>query len=135
MNGIRSLFFILILLYLVSSSNAQDLSIDRKLGEDGKKMIESSMGIYVDAPKGKILSEMGTKLANQLENKLFDYQFFIIDMGEPNAFALPGGYIFATRGILALANSEDELAGVIGHEIIHSNNRHSIKQQKKGILP
>jgi predicted Zn-dependent protease len=114
---------------------AQDVSVDNKMGAEGKAQVEASMGIYDDPEKTKILSEIGNRLAGNLKDSLFKYQFFIVDMGEPNAFALPGGYVFFTRGILALTNSEDELAGVMGHEIIHSNNRHAIKQRKKGILP
>ncbi|MBW2294722.1 MAG: M48 family metallopeptidase, partial [Deltaproteobacteria bacterium] len=52
-----------------------------------------------------------------------------MDQTEPNAFALPGGHIFISRGLLALANNEDELACVIGHEITHANQRHSAAQQ------
>ncbi len=59
------------------------------------------------------------------------YRFFIADMPEPNAFALPGGYIYVSRGLLALANSEDELAGVIGHEIGHVAARHSAQRQTR----
>lgn len=130
----RDVLVILISISTLFSLNAQDLSLDKKLGADGKKTVESTMGFYNDTAKSFILEKLGDNLANHLNNKLFDYQFFIVDMGEPNAFALPGGYIFFTRGILALANNEDELAGVMGHEIIHSNNRHSIKQVKTGIL-
>ena len=56
------------------------------------------------------------------------YEFQVADDAEPNAFALPGGFVYVTRGILALANSEDELAGVIGHEIGHVVARHSVRQ-------
>lgn len=113
----------------------QDYSVDRKMGAEGKAYVEASMGIYQDTTKTKILSKIGNQLVGHLPTQPFPYEFYVVDSGEPNAFALPGGYIFFTRGILALANSEDELAGVMGHEIIHSYNRHSIKQKKKGILP
>ncbi len=113
----------------------QDYSVDRKMGAEGKTYVEATMGIYQDTSKANILSKIGMKLVSHLPTQPFPYEFFVVDSGEPNAFALPGGYIFFTRGILALANSEDELAGVMGHEIIHSYNRHSIKQKKKGILP
>jgi len=76
---------------------------------------------------------LGKRLVAQLNPPLFSYQFYLVDSEEPNAFALPGGKVFVTRGLLALPLTEDELAGVIGHEIIHSQNRHSIKQQRNGI--
>jgi predicted Zn-dependent protease len=115
-------------------AKSQEVSVDQKLGQEGKAQVESLMGIYEDPEKTKLLSTIGNRLVDNLKSHPFPYHFYIVDMGEPNAFALPGGYIFFTRGILALANNEDELAGVMGHEIIHSNNRHAIKQQRK-ILP
>ena len=58
-----------------------------------------------------------------------------MNQSEPNAFAIPGGGIYVSRGLLALINREDELAGVLAHEIAHVTQRHSAKQQRKGILP
>jgi predicted Zn-dependent protease len=59
----------------------------------------------------------------------FQYQFEVVDQWSPNAFALPGGHIFVSRGLLVLTNSEDELACVIGHEITHAAERHAASQQ------
>ncbi|HRG79559.1 MAG TPA: M48 family metalloprotease [Cyclobacteriaceae bacterium] len=114
---------------------SQDYSVDKKMGADGKATVEATMGIYPDSAKTRIVSKIGKQLVSNLATQPFPFEFYIVDLGEPNAFALPGGYVFFTRGILALANSEDELAGVMGHEVIHSYNRHSIKQKKKAILP
>ncbi len=50
------------------------------------------------------------------------------DTAEPNAFALPGGYVYVSRGLLAITNSEDELAGVLGHEIGHVAARHAVNR-------
>lgn len=129
----------LIILLLLTTysivSFSQDYTVDKKMGAEGKAMVEATMGIYSDSAKTRIVSKIGKQLVNNLTTQPFPFEFYIVDDGEPNAFALPGGYVFFTRGILALANSEDELAGVMGHEIIHSYNRHSIKQKKKGILP
>lgn len=117
------------------TTRAQDYSVDRKMGAEGKATVEATMGIYQDESKTEIISSIGNHLVSNLATHPFPYEFFIVDSAVPNAFALPGGYVFFTRGILILANSEDELAGVMGHEIIHSYNRHSIKQQKKSIVP
>jgi len=114
---------------------SQDYSVDKKMGAEGKATVEATMGIYPDSAKTTIVSKIGKQLVSNLATHPFPFEFYIVDLGEPNAFALPGGYVFFTRGILALANSEDELAGVMGHEVIHSYNRHSIKQKKKAILP
>jgi predicted Zn-dependent protease len=58
-----------------------------------------------------------------------------VDQQEPNAFAIPGGGIYVSRGLLALVKREDELAGVLAHEIAHVTQRHSARQQRKGLLP
>lgn len=130
----KPLIVLLFSIYSLSSL-AQDYSTDKKLGTQGKAMVEATMGIYQDSAKTDIISKIGKQLVKNLATQPFPFEFYLVDDGEPNAFALPGGYVFFTRGILALANNEDELAGVMGHEIIHSYNRHSIKQKKKGILP
>ncbi len=74
---------------------------------------------------------------NALEKKPteFEFKFHLVDMEEPNAFALPGGHIYVTRGILPLIQTEDELAGIIGHEIMHVIQRHSVKQFNREIVP
>ncbi|MDJ0840951.1 MAG: M48 family metalloprotease, partial [Acidobacteriota bacterium] len=72
---------------------------------------------------------------SSLDNPRFNFQFQVVDDPTPNAFALPGGYVYVTRGLLTLVVSEDELACVIAHEIIHITKRHSIRQMKKSILP
>jgi len=133
--SVMKTFIVLLLTSYSFVSLSQDYSTDKKMGVEGKAMVETTMGFYQDSAKTKIISKIGKQLVKNLATQPFPFEFHIVDAGEPNAFALPGGYIFFTRGILALANNEDELAGVMGHEIIHSYNRHSIKQKKKGILP
>ena len=113
----------------------QDISYDEKIGAEGELMVERQMGIYDDSVKAGFVNEIGFRLVDQLGPQPFDYTFKIVDMAEPNAFALPAGHIYVTRGILALANTEDELAGVLSHEIIHSHRRHTVRQMKKSILP
>ncbi len=122
----------LLLVFLIGHTKliAQNVDKDIALGQDGLVEVTAQMGIYKDAVLESLLQKIGGKLVAQLEKPLFEYQFYIVDTKEPNAFALPGGKIFITRGLLMLPLSEDELAGIIGHEIIHSNNRHGIKQQK-----
>ena len=98
-------------------------------------MVESEMGL-VDLPQAlEYINKIGNRLVDQLDSRTFDYRFFIVDMAEPNAFSLPGGYVYISRGLLALINDESELAGIIGHEIIHAHNRHSYKQMKRSIFP
>jgi predicted Zn-dependent protease len=74
------------------------------------------------------VNEIGQKLAKNSHRPKLDYYFTVVDSPQVNAFALPGGYIYVTRGILAYLNSEAELAAVLGHEIGHVTARHSVRQ-------
>ena len=71
---------------------------------------------------------LGQRLARHSHRSGIEYRFAVLDSPEVNAFALPGGYIYVTRGILAYLNSEAELAAVLGHEIGHVTARHSVRQ-------
>ncbi len=113
----------------------QKVEIDKQIGAENAHTVETEMGIYANAKMNAYLDALGQKLVSNLENPLFQYQFKIVPDVSPNAFALPGGYIYITTGIIPLLETEDELACVLGHEIIHSNNRHTIRQAKKSILP
>ncbi len=114
---------------------SQDIKLDKELGKENAQRVEQTMGIYDDAKMTNYLRSVGDRLVSHLDKPLFAYNFNIVPDMSPNAFALPGGYIYITTGLLPLLASEDELACIIGHEIIHSNNRHTIKQIKKKILP
>src|SRR5262247_2519068 len=86
------------------------------------------MGLLDDPALVAYVQALGQRLAAQSPRRDVEYRFQVVDRVEPNAFALPGGYIYMTRGLLVLVNSEDELAGVIGHEIGHVAARHSVQQ-------
>ena len=116
------------------SVQAQDYSIDKKLGAENAVLVEQEMGLYRHDSLQWLINSVGQKLVSRLKSKPFDFHFYLADSEEPNAFALPGGYIYVTRGILPLMQTEDELAGVIAHEIIHVMQRHSVKQLQKGAL-
>lgn len=115
--------------------NAQNIQFDKDMGAENAKSVEAQMGLYSDAKKTAYLRMIGEKLIAELDNPLFEYQFHLVQESSPNAFALPGGYLYVTTGLIPILQSEDELACIIGHEIIHSNNRHSVKQMRKSILP
>ncbi|MBL7861385.1 MAG: M48 family metalloprotease [Cyclobacteriaceae bacterium] len=114
---------------------AQDVSLDKKLGAENALMVEQEIGLYRHDSLQQLVSNIGQKLVSRLTKNPFEFKFFLADSPEPNAFALPGGYIYVTRGILPIVQTEDELAGIIAHEIIHVMQRHSVKQMKKGIVP
>ena len=128
----RFVFTTAILLLLFAPSLAQDISVDKKLGAENALLVEREIGLYQHDSLYNLINKVGHKLVAKLKNNPFEFKFFLADSPVPNAFALPGGYIYVTRGILLLIQTEDELAGILAHEIIHVSERHSIKQMKKG---
>jgi predicted Zn-dependent protease len=104
---------------------------EQKLGDEEAKKVEAEMGLLEDPQFLPYLDALGQRLAKVSPRKDVTYQFHIADMAEPNAFALPGGHIYVSRGLLCLANSEDELAGVVGHEIGHVAARHTVQRISK----
>jgi predicted Zn-dependent protease len=89
---------------------------EQEIGDEEAKKVAEQMGLLDDNQFAPYLTQLGQRLAEQSPRKDVPYQFHVVDMVEPNAFALPGGYVYVTRGLLTLVNSEDELAGVVGHE-------------------
>jgi predicted Zn-dependent protease len=98
-------------------------------------MVAEEMGIVDDPALQAYVSTVGHRMVAAAPDRQFEYRFHVVDDEAPNAFALPGGYVYVTRGILALTNSEDELANVLGHEIGHVEERHSARQQAAATLP
>ncbi len=102
---------------------------DARVGREASKDVAAQIGLLEDPELNAYVNGIGRKLLRGVPRRSFNYQFAVVDQVEPNAFALPGGYIFISRGLLALANDEDELACVIGHEIVHAAARHAAAQQ------
>ncbi len=131
----KQVLFLLAFLLILSPGFSQDYSYDKKIGAENARQVPLTMGIYNDSVLSAYVSSVGERLVKQVEYVPLDFNFHIVDMQEPNAFALPGGYIYVTRGVLSLVNDESELACIMGHEMIHAIERHSVKQMKKKILP
>ncbi|MDX1631433.1 MAG: M48 family metalloprotease [Thermoanaerobaculia bacterium] len=91
-------------------------------------------GVWEDPEAQRRLQEIGYRLAGHSGYQDFPFSFFLIDMREPNAFALPGGQIFVTRGMYELGLSDDQLAGLLGHEIAHVTQQHGIRMQRRATL-
>ena len=90
--------------------------------------------IEEDHPDIERVNRIGYTLVKALDHPANTYSFQIIKMREPNAFALPAGFVFVTSGLLEMGLSDDALAAVLGHEIIHAHNEHSRKMQRKQAL-
>ena len=110
---------------------------DAAVGREASKGVDAQIGLLGDKALDAYIQGIGDKLLRAIPNRPFAYQFRVVDQVEANAFALPGGHIFVSRGLLALANDEDELACVIGHEIGHVAKRHAAAQQgaTSGMFP
>lgn len=94
------------------------------------KVIEH-YGIVDNIELQNYVQDIGAKLAKVSHRNKLVYGFFVLDSKEVNAFALPGGYIYITRGLLAYLNNESELAAVLGHELGHITARHSVRQDSQ----
>ena len=94
------------------------------LGQQSDPSIVAMYGLYEDETLQEFINKKGQEMAAISHRPHLKYEFKILDSPVVNAFALPGGYVYFTRGILAHFNNEAEFAGVLGHEIGHITARH-----------
>jgi predicted Zn-dependent protease len=104
------------------------------MGRDAAPQIVAHFGLYEDAKLQQFIETKGQQMAAISHRKDLKYSFKIVDSPAINAFAVPGGFVYFTRGIMAHFNNEAEFAGVLGHEIGHISARHTAQQQSKAIL-
>ena len=102
-----------------------------QMGREADGEITSSMGLVADTALQAYVSRVGLQLAAKTERADLPWSFKVVDDPVVNAFALPGGFLYVTRGILAHFDSEAELAGVLGHEIGHVTARHAVSQMSR----
>lgn len=114
--------------------NLMSESQEVAMGQKSDPEIIAYMGLYEDPTLQKFINEKGQQMASVSHRKNLKYQFKIVDSPVVNAFAVPGGYVYFTRGIMAHFNNEAEFAGVLGHEIGHITARHSAKQYSNAML-
>lgn len=106
---------------------------ENEIGKQADQEILGHFGRYRDQQLQAYVESIGQRLLEGIGPTSFRYSFKIVDVPEVNAMALPGGYIYITRGMLAMLNSEAQLAGVLGHEIGHVTSRHAAKQLTKAL--
>ncbi|MBI3221895.1 MAG: M48 family metalloprotease [Nitrosomonadales bacterium] len=106
-------------------SESQEIAVGRQADEQVKKQYH----VYESKALQDYVDSVGQRIARQSHRPNLEYHFKVLDSAEINAFALPGGYVYITRGIMAYLNSEAELAAVLGHEIGHVTARHGVRQQ------
>ncbi len=105
-----------------------------QMGEQSDPQIVASYGLYEDDNIQQFITTQGRLMARVSHRPELSYEFKVLDSPVVNAFALPGGYVYFTRGILAHFNNEAEFAGVLGHEIGHITARHSAKQYSRQMI-
>jgi predicted Zn-dependent protease len=104
---------------------------ERKVGTEVSAKVRVRFGVVQDAAVTKYVSLVGMALASQTERPNLQWQFIVLDTDGVNAFASPGGYVHITRGALGLTKNEAELAAVLGHEIGHVVNKHTVNAIQK----
>jgi predicted Zn-dependent protease len=110
-------------------------SDEAQIGQQSHPQILKEFGGAYGTPQlQSYIQTLGTSLAANSERKDVKYTFTVLNSPIVNAFAVPGGYIYITRGLLALANNEAEVAGVLSHEIGHITARHSAQRYSEGML-
>ena len=114
---------------LAFMSEAQEISI----ALESDPQIKEEMGVYNDPELQRYVTEIGERMARISERPQLPWRFTVVDVPAVNAFAVPGGGIYITRGIMPFLDNEAELAGVIGHEIGHVTARHSAQQYTRQV--
>jgi len=104
------------------------------MGRQAAAQAEQSLGLVADPALQQYVQRVGAALAARSQRPELPWTFRVVDDPVPNAFALPGGFIFLTRGMMNLMENEAELASVLGHEIGHVTARHSVQQMSRAQL-
>ncbi len=106
---------------------------ERELGaQEHPKILASFGGAYQNQQLQSGLDDIVTRLARVSPRPDIDYKLTVLNTPSVNAFALPGGFLYVTRGLLALANDKDEVAAVLAHEMGHVSSRHAVKRESRG---
>jgi predicted Zn-dependent protease len=109
-------------------------SAEIEMGKSTDAAIRQEYGLYPDPELTAYVDRVARRMVPYTHRNKLEYHFAVLDTPIENAFAAPGGYIYVTRGLLAMTNSEAELATVLGHELGHVNARHSARQMSRQLL-
>jgi predicted Zn-dependent protease len=105
---------------------------EREIGSTEAASIDSQVPIVDDTAITQFVTRLGRSLTSQTDRADLDWRFTVVNVWPVNAFALPGGYVYVTRGLIEQSERLDELAGVMGHEVAHVARRHTAKQIQEG---
>ena len=113
----------------MTGSEADAMRIEREVGRDLACGIRQQLKLDPDPQIAHLLNEAGSRLAGRVANKLRTFSFEAFEGSEPNAFALPGGYIFVSRSLVELCTrNQDEVAFILGHEMSHVIRGHAMNR-------
>jgi len=133
-NKIVFVIFLLLMVFLlvnfISFSAERDLDKEQKLGKKLSEIIEKKHEVVKDLNQNSLITEIGNKLAEASEMREMKFHFRILKEDGPNAFSIPGGYIYVTYDLFDYIQSDDELAGILAHEIAHVIHNHALKQTR-----
>ncbi len=118
-------------LVLLAGACVASTQQELKLGADYAAQINQQLPIVRDPETVRYINLLGDSIARVSDNRGLQWQFNVVDESDINAFAVPGGYIYVNRGLIERAKNMSELAGVLGHEIAHVTQRHSMQQMAK----
>lgn len=123
----KALSILLILLSVPTPSFSLSVEKEREIGRKLFKELKEKLNFVDDPVVSSYVEGVGAKVAKASGDRRFEYRFYVIKEGQPNAFTIPGGYVFVNSGLLQMVESEDELAAVLAHEVAHSVLRHISK--------
>ena len=133
-NKLVSVIVFLLIAFLLVSLNSfsaeRDLNKEQKLGKKLSEDIEKKYEVIEDLNQNSLITEIGNKLAKASEMREMKFYFRILKKDGPNAFSIPGGYIYVTYDLFDYVQSDDELAGILAHEIAHVIHNHALKQTR-----
>lgn len=104
---------------------------ERSMGAEYSQQINAQVPLVTDPRVTGYVSALGRQIAQRTSRGSLQWQFHVVNSSDVNAFALPGGFIYINRGLIEKSRTLDHLAGVLGHEIGHVVERHSVEQMKK----
>jgi predicted Zn-dependent protease len=102
-----------------------------QLGQEYSQQIAQQLPIVQDPEINRYINVLGDSIARVADNRNLEWHFYVVDSKEVNAFAVPGGFVYINRGLIERATAMDQVAGVLGHEIGHVTQRHSVKQMQQ----
>ncbi|MDH7569482.1 MAG: M48 family metalloprotease, partial [Armatimonadota bacterium] len=111
-----------------------ETEFEKFIGRQAAQVVSETFGTEGDPLLLDWVRRVGARVSAAAPRHDVRYRFFIVEMSEPNAVALPGGYIFVTKGLLEFVNDDDELAAILAHEVGHVVGRHAMGHIKRQLL-